>query len=58
MDNLEMLTFEEVKKFLRVSNSTLYRLVQGHRIPASKVGRSWRFRRDKIEWWLEEKEKA
>jgi len=52
----EVLTFEEAKKYLKVSDSTLYRLVQRRKIPASKVGRSWRFRKEKLITWLEEKE--
>ncbi len=52
----EVLTFEEAKKYLKVSNSTLYRLVQSKRMPASKVGRSWRFRKEKLIAWLEKQE--
>lgn len=54
----EVLTFEEAKKYLKVSNSTLYRLVQRRKIPASKVGRSWRFRKEKLISWLEIQEKT
>jgi excisionase family DNA binding protein len=52
----EVLTFEEAKKYLKVSDSTLYRLVQSRRIPASKVGRSWRFRKERLIAWLEKQE--
>jgi len=52
----EVFTFKEAKQYLRVSNSTLYRLVQARKIPASKVGRSWRFRKEKLIAWLEKQE--
>ena len=52
----EVLTFKEAKEYLKISNSTLYRLVQKRKLPASKVGRSWRFRKERIEKWLEDKE--
>ncbi len=52
----EIFTFEETKKYLKVSSSTLYRLVQSKDIPASKVGRMWRFKKKKIEAWLERQE--
>ena len=54
----EVFTFEEARKYLKVSDSTLYRLAQGRKIPASKVGRAWRFRKEKLITWLEEKENA
>lgn len=54
----EVLTFQEAKKYLKISNSTLYRLVQQGKIPASKVGRSWRFRKERIIAWLEKQESA
>jgi excisionase family DNA binding protein len=52
----EVLTFEEAKKYLKISNSTLYRLVQRKKIPASKVGRSWRFRKERLIEWLKRQE--
>lgn len=54
----EVLTFNEAKKYLKISNSTLYRLVQSKKIPASKVGRAWRFRKEKIIAWMEGQEKV
>lgn len=54
----EVLTFDETKKYLKISDSTLYRLVQSKRIPAAKVGRSWRFRKERIDQWLKEQEKV
>lgn len=54
----EVLTFEETKKYLKISDSTLYRLVQARKIPASKVGRSWRFRKERIDEWLKAQEKV
>lgn len=53
--NKEILTFEEARDYLRISNSTLYRLVQAKKIPASKVGRSWRFKKNRINEWLDKK---
>ena len=52
----EVLTFEEAKKYLKVSDSTLYRLVQRRKIPASKVGRVWRFRKEGLLEWLKKQE--
>jgi excisionase family DNA binding protein len=48
----ELLTVEEVADFLRVRPSTVYEWAKDGRIPASKVGRLWRFSREEIEAWV------
>jgi len=48
----EVLTFEEVRKYLKFSEAKLYQLVQQGKIPASKIGRNWRFKRSRIDDWL------
>jgi excisionase family DNA binding protein len=52
----QLLTFDEAKEFLRITSSTLYRLVQNGVVPASKVGGQWRFKQDRLEGWLSEQE--
>lgn len=52
MDSL--MTLEEVATYLRLSKDTVYRMAQTGKIPASKVGNQWRFRRDEVEAWLEQ----
>lgn len=39
---------EEVADFFRVSNQTIYNMLRAGKLPAVKVGREWRFPRDKI----------
>lgn len=51
MDTL--MTLEEVAAYLRLSKDTVYRLAHGRKIPASKVGNQWRFRRGDVDAWLE-----
>jgi excisionase family DNA binding protein len=51
-----MLTLPEVAKLLRVHESTIYRLLRRRELPAFKIGRDWRFRRDSIERWMRERE--
>jgi excisionase family DNA binding protein len=50
----EIMTIEEVAEYLRVPLSSLYKLAQHGKIPASKVGRHWRFRREFINRWMDE----
>ena len=50
----EVLTIVELSAYLKISRSTLYKLVGEGKIPAQKVGRHWRFRKEAIDRWLEE----
>jgi excisionase family DNA binding protein len=49
-----MMNVEEVADYLRVAPATIYRLAQQGKIPGAKVGRSWRFSKERIDRWLEE----
>jgi len=48
----EVLTIEELAKYLKISKSTLYKLVRKGAIPSQKVGHHWRFHKETIENWL------
>lgn len=48
----EILTLRQVAEYLKVTERTLYRLVQEGQLPAFKVGNSWRFRRDDLDRWI------
>lgn len=47
-----LLTVREAAQLLQVGEVTIYRLAQRRRIPAVKVGGSWRFRREQLDEWL------
>ena len=47
-----IMTVREVAAYLRLSEMTVYRLAQEGAIPAAKIGRTWRFRRDLIDEWF------
>ena len=51
MDHL--MTLPEVAAYLRLSKDAVCRLASGGKLPASKVGSQWRFRRDDVDKWLE-----
>lgn len=48
----ELMTLEEVANYLRVTKKTIYRLLERRDIPATKVGRQWRFDKASIDVWL------
>ncbi|MGH9103606.1 MAG: helix-turn-helix domain-containing protein [Acidimicrobiales bacterium] len=49
------LTVGEVAAALRVSTMTVYRLVNGHQLPAVRVGRSYRIREEDVDRYLAER---
>ncbi len=51
MDSL--MTLAEVAAYLRLSKDTVYRMASSGRLPASKVGSQWRFRRGDVDQWLD-----
>ena len=48
----DILTIEEVAKYLRVSERTVYDWAQKGEIPAGKIGTVWRFKKQEIENWV------
>ncbi len=50
----EILTLEEVARYLRLKPQTIYKWAQERRIPAVKLGKEWRFRRSILDRWLDE----
>ena len=48
----QWITLEEMGRYLKVSRAYLYKEVQAGRFPAVKVGRGWRFDRERVDDWL------
>lgn len=53
----EILTVMEVARFLRVPKSTVYKLARVGELPASKIGKHWRFLRRDIHEWMHSRSK-
>lgn len=51
----DILTIEEVAKYLRVSERTVYDWAQKGEIPSGKIGTVWRFKKSEIENWVNER---
>ena len=51
-----ILTVDEISVYLKIPRSTIYKLVREGKIPAQKIGRHWRFRKEAIDHWLEKKQ--
>jgi excisionase family DNA binding protein len=48
----EILTVHDVARFLRVPKSTVYKLARAGELPASKIGKHWRFLRQDLQAWI------
>jgi len=52
----KLLTLLQLAEYLQVSKEKLYKMAQDGRIPAYKVGGSWRFKLKRIDRWIDEHE--
>lgn len=53
-----ILTIKEVADYLKVNERTVYRLAGAKKIPAFKVGGTWRFSRAEIDQWIKQQSSA
>ena len=46
------LSVEEIAAYLGIKRETLYKWLAEKNMPAHKVGRLWKFRKDEIDEWV------
>jgi len=49
---MDIMTVKEVSEYLKISDKTVYKLASQDKLPAFKVGGSWRFQKIKIDAWI------
>jgi len=54
----ELLTLEELAKYLKISKYTLYKMLENGKIPGFKIANQWRFKKSEIDRWIEEQRKV
>ncbi|ALX48654.1 helix-turn-helix domain-containing protein [Lentibacillus amyloliquefaciens] len=54
----EIMTVSQVAEYLQLSEMTTYKLVQEGKIPAFKIGRHWRVKRDDLNELIERLKKG
>lgn len=52
-----ILTLQELAVYLKIPESSLYKIVREGKVPARKVGKHWRFSRAAIDAWISQKNK-
>jgi excisionase family DNA binding protein len=51
----ELLSVDDLTKILRISKGTAQRWCRDRRLPAAKIGKAYRIRKDDLDKWYEEK---
>lgn len=49
----EIMTLEEVARYLKLKPQTVYKWAQEGQIPGTKLGKEWRFRRNILDEWID-----
>lgn len=53
MVSSNLMTIEDLADYLKVTRRTIYDWLKHNKIPALKLVGQWRFKKDKIDAWLE-----
>ena len=53
MVNNNLMTIEDLADYLKVTRRTIYDWLKHNKVPALKLVGQWRFKKDKIDDWLE-----
>ena len=48
----DIMTLEQVARYLKLKPQTIYNWAQNGKIPAAKLGKEWRFRKSIIDMWF------
>ncbi|HBT88459.1 helix-turn-helix domain-containing protein [Desulfobacter sp.] len=47
------LSVEEIAQYLGVSKDTVYTWINKKKMPAHKIGRLWKFKKEQVDTWVE-----
>jgi len=54
VDKKEIMDIKELSSYIGLSRSKIYQLIKEKKIPASKIGRQYKFSKELIDTWLKE----
>jgi len=57
MDTERLWTLQDVAEYLQIKERTIYNWAQNGKIPGFKLGNTWRFKREDIDLWIEERKR-
>ncbi|MDR2425641.1 MAG: helix-turn-helix domain-containing protein [Endomicrobium sp.] len=55
INNKQIMDIKELSEYLGIGKSKIYSLIRMKKIPASKIGRQYRFSKDIVDSWLKDK---
>ena len=47
-----IMTVHDVAQYLRLSEAKVYKMAQTGRVPAFRIGKTWRFTKEMIDEWI------
>ena len=50
-------TVDDASRYLQVSKDTIYRWIEKKNMPAKRVGKKWRFKKEEIDIWIDASDK-
>ena len=53
--NNGLMTIDDLAQYLKVTRRTIYEWLKHNKVPAVKIVGQWRFKKDKIDAWIENK---
>jgi excisionase family DNA binding protein len=53
--NKQIMDIKEVSEYLGIGKSKIYSLIKMKKIPASKIGKQYRFSKEIVDGWLKDK---
>ena len=53
----KLMTLPEIASYLNMKERTIYEWAQQGKIPSFKLGNVWRFKREDIDVWIEERKR-
>ncbi len=53
----QLMTLSDVAGYLQIKERTIYLWAQQDKIPSFKLGNTWRFKREDIDLWIEERKR-
>jgi len=54
----ELMTIDDLAAYLKVSRRTIYEWLKHNKIPALKLVGQWRFKKEKIDAWVDQQSHA
>lgn len=55
MEEKVIMTVKQLAEYLQMNEHTIYKLARSGKIPSIKIAGQWRFKKDIIDKWIDEK---